>query len=238
MQPGDLIIIAGRPSMGKSAFAHQISLDTGVPTVVYTPEMSRQQLADRLISSKGAVNGHKLRTGMLGKDDWTAILNSANELTKSQIYIDDTATITPVEISRRTRRLVRENGVKVCLIDYLQLLCPTESKPRRDLEISDITRRLKLMARELNIPVVLLSQLNRELERRENKRPRLSDLRDSGAVEQDADVVLMLYRDEVYNEYTEDAGIMEVDIAKQRMGPTVTVRMKWDAETTSIKSLI
>jgi replicative DNA helicase len=161
----------------------------------------------------------------------------ADKLSGSEIFIDDTANITAVEISRRTRQLVRSKGVKVCLVDYLQLLSPTGKMQRRDLELSDITRRLKIMARELSMPVVLLSQLNRDVERRENKRPQLSDLRESGAIEQDADVVLMLYRDEVYNEKTDQAGVIEVDIKKQRMGPTVTVKMVWDAETTSVRPL-
>ena len=237
MQAGDLIVIAGRPSMGKSAFAHQVALNTGAPSVVYSLEMSRQQVTDRLISSRGGVNGHRLRTGQLSDTDWKKIVMVADRLTQAEIYIDDTANINPVEISRRTRRLVREKGVRLCIIDYLQLLTPAETKSRHDLEIADITRRLKLMARDLNIPVVLLSQLNRGVEMRENKRPRLADLRDSGAVEQDADVVLMLYRDEVYNDKSEHAGVIEVDITKQRMGPTITVKMAWDAETTSVRPL-
>jgi replicative DNA helicase len=237
MQPGDLIIIAGRPSMGKSAFAHQVALNTGVPSVVYSLEMSKEQVTDRLISSRGGVNSQRLRTGQLSDKDWQRIVTVADKLSDSKIYIDDSPNINPAEISRRTRHLKRDKGVRVCCVDYLQLLTPTENKPRHDLEIADITRRLKLMARELEMPVVLLSQLNRGLEQRENKRPRLSDLRDSGAVEQDADVVLMLYRDEVYHEGSQDAGIIEVNICKQRMGPTLTVKMAWDAETTSVRPL-
>jgi len=236
MHPGDLIIVAGRPGMGKSAFAHQVAMRTGGPAVIFTLEMSKEQIADRLVACGSGVNSTKLRTGRIDKTEWPKIISAADRLADNNIFIVDDPNITVQDIARQTRALVRKEGVKVCIVDYLQLM-RSDGNKQRHLALGEMSRRLKMLARASDVPVVALSQLNRGLESRENKRPLLSDLRESGSIEQDADVVLMLYRDEVYDAESPDKNIIEIIIRKQRMGPIYTIKCLWDGPTTSIRDL-
>ncbi|MEY2151123.1 replicative DNA helicase [Rhodanobacter sp. 115] len=230
LQPSDLIIVAARPSMGKTAFALNIAesaaLKANKAVVVFSMEMSASQLAFRLISSVGRVNQHALRNGDLAEEDWPRVSNAISILTDAKIFIDDTPGLSPVELRSRARRLHREHGgLGLIVIDYLQLMQVPGSKENRATEISEISRSLKGLAKELNVPVVALSQLNRSLEQRAEKRPMMSDLRESGAIEQDADVIMFIYRDEYYNKESADKGLAEIIIGKQRNGPTDTVKL-------------
>nr|VFK67665.1 MAG: primary replicative DNA helicase [Candidatus Kentron sp. UNK]VFK72907.1 MAG: primary replicative DNA helicase [Candidatus Kentron sp. UNK] len=223
LQSGDLIIIAGRPSMGKTALAMNIAEHAAIKSKlavgIFSMEMSAEQLITRMLSSLGRIDQHAIRTGKLADADWPRITSAVGLLNETAIFIDDTPALTPMELRARCRRLKREHDLGLVVIDYLQLMQVPNTKENRATEISEISRTLKALARELKVPLIALSQLNRGLEQRPNKRPIMSDLRESGAIEQDADVILFIYRDEVYNEDSPDKGMAEIDIAKQRNGP-------------------
>lgn len=244
LQPSDLILIAARPSMGKTAFAlniaEYVAMINHVPTAIFSLEMSKVQLAKRLVSMNSKVDSQKIRTGTLEDDEWAKITESSIILGESSLFIDDTGSISINELRSKCRKLKIENGLGLIIIDYLQLMSGNSGAKNisRQQEISDISRSLKSLARELDCPVIALSQLSRKVEEREDKRPILSDLRESGAIEQDADVVMFLYRDEYY---TKDAstqkGVTEVIIGKQRNGPTCTVKVKWLSQYTKFANL-
>lgn len=224
LQKGDLVIVAGRPSMGKTTLAMNIAeyaaIKSQKPILIFSMEMPDEALAMRMLSSLGRIDQHKIRTGKLEEEDWPRIASAVSILSEVQLFVDDTPSMTPAEILARSRRLIRSHGeVALIVIDYLQLMQVTGFKENRTGEISEISRHLKAMAKELNVPVLALSQLNRSLEQRSDRRPIMSDLRESGAIEQDADLILFIYRDEVYNENTDKKGIAEVIIAKHRNGP-------------------
>ena len=229
LQRGDLIVVAGRPSMGKTALAlnvmESVALRTQLAAVVFSMEMSSEQLTMRFMSSLGGIDAHKIRTGKLEDADWPRLTSAMTMLNESRIFLDDTADLTPTELRARCRRLKREHDIGLVVVDYLQLMHVPGTSENRATEISEISRSLKALARELEVPVVALSQLNRSLESRANRRPMLSDLRESGAIEQDADVILFIYRDEVYNDESTDKGKAEIIIGKQRNGPTGTVTL-------------
>jgi len=229
LQRSDLIIIAGRPSMGKTAFALNIAqraaIESGIPVAIFSLEMSKEQLAFRMLSSEAMVDSQRLRRGYPGETDWPKLTTAAGRLAEAPIYIDDTAAISVLEMKAKARRLKAESGLGLLIVDYLQLMRAGGSRDSREQEISEISRSLKALAKELNIPVVALSQLNRQVEQRTNRRPQMADLRESGAIEQDADVIMFLYRDEVYNRTEENTGLAEVNIGKQRNGPTGTVKL-------------
>lgn len=242
LQPGDLIIIAGRPSMGKTAFAmnivEHVVIKTKKPTLVFSMEMPGDQLAMRLMSSLGHIDQHKVRTGKLNDDDWPRITMAVSMLSEVPLFIDDTPALSPNDVRARARRLMREHGqIGLIAIDYLQLMQVPGSKENRTLEISEISRSLKALAKELNVPVIALSQLNRGLEQRGDKRPVMSDLRESGAIEQDADLIAFIYRDEVYNENSPDKGTAEIIIAKQRNGPIGKVHLAFQGRYTRFENL-
>jgi replicative DNA helicase len=224
LQKGELIIIAGRPSMGKTAFALNIAehialSDKNNPVAIFSMEMSAEQLTFRMISSLGMVQGNALKTGKLTDKDWDRVDGAIQQMKEAPIFIDDTPSLTPVELRARARRIQRERGLSLIVIDYLQLMQVSGSKENRATEISEITRNLKALARELQIPIVALAQLNRSVEQRTDKKPIMSDLRESGSIEQDADLIGFIYRDEVYHKDTDKKGQAFIDIAKQRNGP-------------------
>ncbi len=223
LQPGDLIVIAGRPSMGKTTLAVNIAenaaIGSQVPTAIFSMEMPSQQLAFRMISSLGRVDQTHLRTGRFPDEDWSRINTAVQLMSEAPIFIDDTPGLSPTEIRARARRLQREHGLGLIVVDYLQLMAVPGSKENRATEISEISRSLKALAKELSVPIIALSQLNRSVEQRTDKRPVMSDLRESGAIEQDADLILFIYREEVYNQDTPRKGIADIAIAKQRNGP-------------------
>ena len=223
LQASDLIIVAGRPSMGKTAFAMNIAehaaIRDGRAVAVFSMEMSGEQLAMRLMSSLGRIDQTKVRTGKLDDDDWPRLTSAVSILSEAPLFIDDTPALSPTELRARARRLKREHNLGLIVIDYLQLMQVPGNKENRTGEISEISRSLKALAKELKVPVIALSQLNRSLEQRPNKRPVMSDLRESGAIEQDADVIMFIYRDEVYDEDSPDKGTAEIIIGKQRNGP-------------------
>ena len=223
LQPGDLVIVAGRPSMGKTTFAvnmaENAAIGAKVPTAIYSMEMPAQQLAFRMISSLGRVDQTHLRTGKFPDEDWSRINTAVQLMSDAPIFIDDTPGLSPTEIRARARRLQREHGLGLIVVDYLQLMTVPGNKENRATEISEISRSLKALAKELSVPVIALSQLNRSVEQRQDKRPVMSDLRESGAIEQDADVIIFIYREEVYNQETPRKGIADISIAKQRNGP-------------------
>ena len=243
MQPSDLIIVAGRPSMGKTTFAMNIVenalLSTGEPILVFSMEMPADSIVMRMLSSLGRIDQTRMRSGKLEEDDWPRLTSAVSLLKDKPLYIDDTPGLSPTEMRSRARRIARENGGKLSLImvDYLQLMRVPGNTEGRTAEISEISRSLKGLAKELSCPVVALSQLNRSLEQRPNKRPVNSDLRESGAIEQDADVIMFVYRDEVYNEDTQDKGIAEIIIGKQRNGPIGTVRLAFIGKFTKFEDL-
>nr|VFJ92587.1 MAG: primary replicative DNA helicase [Candidatus Kentron sp. LFY]VFJ98484.1 MAG: primary replicative DNA helicase [Candidatus Kentron sp. LFY] len=240
LQSGDLIIIAGRPSMGKTALAMNIAEHAAIkdrlPVGIFSMEMSAEQLITRMISSLGRIDQHAIRTGKLADADWPRITSSVSMLNDTAIFIDDTPALTPMELRARCRRLKREHGLGLVVVDYLQLMQVPNTKENRATEISEISRTLKAMARELEVPLVALSQLNRSLEQRPNKRPIMSDLRESGAIEQDADLILFIYRDEVYNEESPDKGMAEIDVAKQRNGPTGRINLTFLGKHTKFEN--
>lgn len=241
LQPGDLVIVAGRPSMGKTSFAMNIvehaALGEKVSVGVFSLEMPSDQLAMRMLSSLGRIDQHKVRTGKLDDEDWPRFTSAIAMLNDASIHMDDTPALTPTELRARCRRLKREHGLGIVVIDYLQLMQVPSSRDNRATEISEISRSLKALAKELNVPVVALSQLNRSLEQRPNKRPLMSDLRESGAIEQDADVILFVYRDEVYDEDSPDKGIAEIIIGKQRNGPIGMVKLAFMNYITKFENL-
>ncbi|MCC5794433.1 MAG: replicative DNA helicase [Chromatiales bacterium] len=224
LQPGDLIIIAGRPSMGKTSLAlnigENVALGHGKSTALFSMEMSVEQLALRMISSLGRVDQAHLRNGRFADEDWPRINGAIQQMSEARVYIDDTPALTPTEIRARARRLWRERGLDLIIVDYLQLMRVAGNAENRATEISEISRSLKALARELKVPVIALSQLNRSVEQRTDKKPVMSDLRESGAIEQDADLILFIYRDEVYHQDSPRKGIADINIAKQRNGPT------------------
>ena len=224
LQKGELIIIAGRPSMGKTAFALNIAehialSDKNNPVAIFSMEMSAEQLTFRMISSLGMVQGNALKTGKLTDKDWDRVDGAIQQMKEAPIFIDDTPSLTPVELRARARRIQRERGLSLIVIDYLQLMQVPGSKENRATEISEITRNLKALARELQIPIIALAQLNRSVEQRTDKTPIMSDLRESGSIEQDADLIGFIYRDEIYHKDTDKKGQALIDIAKQRNGP-------------------
>jgi replicative DNA helicase len=241
LQPGDLVIVAGRPSMGKTSFAMNIAeyvaVEKKLPVAIFSMEMPGEQLAMRMLSSLGRINSNKIRTGRLGDEDWPRLNSAVGLLDKAPMFVDDSAGLNSLDLRSRARRIARENNeLGMIVVDYLQLMQASESNENRATEISGITRSLKILAKELNVPVVALSQLNRSLEQRPNKRPVMSDLRESGAIEQDADVIFFIYRDEVYNEDTEQKGIAEVIIGKQRNGPIGTAKLTFRGEFTRFEN--
>ena len=242
-QKSDLIIIAGRPSMGKTAFALNIAqyaaLEAAVPVAVFSLEMSKEQLAIRLLSAESRVDSQRIRRGFLGETDWPKLIAAASRLSEAPIYIDDTPAITVLEMKAKARRLKAEVNLGLIILDYLQLMRSSGYKDSREQEISDISRSLKALAKELNVPVVALSQLNRKVEDRQNKRPQMADLRDSGAIEQDADVIAFIYRDEVYDKSEEnpEKGMAEIIIGKQRNGPTGMVKLAFLEKYTRFENL-
>ena len=223
LQPSDLIIVAGRPSMGKSALAlgmvEYAAVIEKVPTAFFSLEMSKEQMVQRLLCSHARVDAHKVRTGFLSLSDWPKLTAAAGKLSEAPIFIDDTPSISAMELRAKARRLKSQYDIKMIVLDYLQLMRGSNKIENRQQEISDISRSLKALARELNVPVIAISQLSRAVESRTDHKPQLSDLRESGAIEQDADLICFIYRDEVYNKETDDKGIAEIIIGKQRNGP-------------------
>jgi replicative DNA helicase len=242
LQKSDLIIVAARPGMGKTAFALNIARNAALgpetPVAIFSLEMSREQLSMRMLSSEARLDSTRLRSGFISQDHWLQITEAAGTLSNAPVFIDDTPTLTAMEVRAKARRLKLDKNIGLVIIDYLQLMQGRRSAERRDLEISEISRSLKALAKELNIPVLALSQLNRMLEQRSDKRPQLSDLRESGALEQDADVVAFIYRDEVYNkdENNPNRGKAEIIIAKQRNGPIGTVPLVFLASYTRFEN--
>ncbi len=244
LQAGELIIVAGRPSMGKTAFsiniAENVALDSKLPVAIFSMEMGASQLALRMLGSVGKLNQHDLRTGRLQDDDWGRLTHALGKLNDAPIYIDESAALSALEVRARSRRLHRKyGGLGLIVVDYIQLMSSNAGKAseNRATEISEISRSLKSLAKELNVPVVALSQLNRSLEQRPNKRPVMSDLRESGAIEQDADLILFIYRDEVYNSDSPDKGKAEIIIGKQRNGPIGKVELAFRGEYTRFDNL-
>jgi len=235
-QSSDLIIVAGRPSMGKTAFCLNIAQHVGIkkkqPVAIFSLEMSKEQLVIRMLCAEARVDAHRLRTGQLGKTDWPKLTTAAGDLSEAPIFIDDTPAISVLEMRAKSRRLMLEHGLSLIMVDYLQLMRGHAGAERREQEISEISRSLKALAKELNVPVIALSQLNRSVESRTDKRPMLADLRESGAIEQDADVILFVYREETYKESEENRGKAEIIIGKQRNGPIGTVPLHFEKKFT------
>lgn len=243
LQPGDLIIVAGRPSMGKTAFSinigENVAIDSGLPVAVFSMEMGGTQLAMRMLGSVGKLDQHRLRTGRLIDEDWPRLTHAIQKMNEAQFYIDETPALSSIELRARSRRLSRQCGkLGLIIIDYLQLMAGNSGGENRATEISEISRSMKGLAKELGCPVIALSQLNRSLEQRPNKRPVMSDLRESGAIEQDADVILFIYRDQVYNPDSPDKGTAEIIIGKQRNGPIGSVRLSFLGEYTKFDNYI
>jgi replicative DNA helicase len=242
-QKGDLVVIGGRPSMGKTAFslnvAQYVGLEMKEPVAIFSLEMSKEQLALRMLCSEAKVNSNSIRKGFIKKEDWHKLTSAASNLTSAPIFIDDSSAITVLELRAKARRLKMEHGLSLIIVDYLQLMKGKGSFERREQEISDISRSLKALAKELSVPVIAVSQLNRSVESRKPPKPMLADLRESGAIEQDADVILFLYRDEVYNkDNPANKGKAEVDIAKQRNGPAgVTVHLAYISSCTRFMNM-
>ena len=240
LQPADLVIIAARPSMGKTSLAMNMAENAAVghkiPVAVFSMEMPGSQLAMRMMASLGRINAHRLRTGKLDDDDWPRLTSAVSLLNEAPIFIDDTAGLTAMELRARARRLKREHGLGLVIVDYLQLMQASDSDENRATEISNITRALKGLAKELHVPVIAMSQLNRSVEQRQDKRPVMSDLRESGAIEQDADVILFIYRDEVYNKESPHKGTADIIVGKQRNGPIGEVRLTFLGEYTRFEN--
>ena len=241
LQPGDLVIVAGRPSMGKTAVSlnigEHVALDQGLPVAVFSMEMGGTQLAMRMLCSVGRIDQQRMRAGRLTEDDWPRLTNAMKRMEDAPLFIDETPALNALELRARARRLARTNGrMGLIIVDYLQLMSASSAGENRATEISEISRSLKALAKELACPVIALSQLNRSLEQRPNKRPVMSDLRESGAIEQDADVILFVYRDEVYNPDSADKGTAEIIIGKQRNGPIGTVRLTFIGQHTRFEN--
>ena len=241
-QRSDLIIIAGRPSMGKTALAVNIAETAAIKdkhsVAIFSMEMQAEQLTMRMMSSLANIDQHKVRTGKLDGDDWIRFTSTVGILQETKMFIDDTPALTPAELRARCRRISREHGLDLVVVDYLQLMQVAGTSENRATEISEISRSLKAMAKELNIPVIALSQLNRSLESRQDKRPVMSDLRESGAIEQDADVIIFIYRDEVYDEESSDKGMAEIIISKQRNGPIGKVKLAFRGQYTRFDNFV
>ena len=242
MQPSDLVLLAARPSMGKTAFVlnlvDYVAVRKGLPCMVFSLEMSKEQLVNRMLSMESSVDSQKLRTGSLTDADWDAVVEGIGIIGNSKLIIDDTPGISITELRSKCRKMKLEHGLSMVIIDYLQLMSGSgRSGDNRQQEISEISRSLKALARELNAPVIALSQLSRACESRQDHRPMLSDLREPGAIEQDADVVMFLYRDDYYNKDTERPNVAEVIIAKQRNGPIGTVELLWRPEFTKFVNM-
>lgn len=244
LQRADLVIVAGRPSMGKTTFAMNLveyaAISKDKPVLVFSMEMPGEQLATRMISSLGRINQQNLRTGKLSDEDWPRLTSAVSMLSEAKLFIDDSPGLSPGELRARARRLAREHGeIGLIMIDYLQLMqVPGSNTDNRTAEISEISRSLKMLAKEMNAPVIALSQLNRSLEQRADKRPVMSDLRESGAIEQDADLICFIYRDEVYFPDTPDKGVAEIIIAKQRNGPIGKCRLAFLGQFTRFEDLV
>ena len=240
-QASDLVIVAARPSMGKTALVLGWSQFVGIyhrkPVAFFSLEMSKEQLVLRMLCSESRINNSSVRTGNLSERDFARIVDGASRISEAEIFIDDTPALTITELRAKARRLHRDHQLGLIVVDYLQLLRSPAYSHSREQEISDISRSLKALAKELNVPVVALSQLNRSVESRTDKRPMMSDLRESGAIEQDADIIMFIYRDEVYNKDTPDKGVAEIIIAKQRTGPTGAVRVAFSGEYTRFDNL-
>ena len=243
LQPGDLIIIAGRPSMGKTSLAlniaEHVGMEAGLPVAIFSMEMGAAQLTMRLLGSVGKLDQHKMRIGQLEDEDWPKLTNALGVLNEAPIFIDEGSALNSYEVRARARRLHRQQGkLGLIVIDYIQLMSSAneQSTENRATEVSEISRSLKALAKELNVPVVALSQLNRSVESRPDKRPMMSDLRESGAIEQDADVIMFIYRDEVYNPETAEKGVAEILLSKQRNGPTGTVKLTFLGQYTRFEN--
>jgi replicative DNA helicase len=243
LQKSDLVIVAGRPSMGKTTLvmnmAEHAAIKSSKPVLVFSMEMPADSLAMRMMSSLGRIDQHRIRTGKLDDDDWPRVTSAVHMLSEAPLFIDDTPALTPAEMRARARRLAKEYGqLGLVVVDYLQLMKVHGFKAdNRTAEISEISRSLKTLAKELEVPVIALSQLNRSLEQRTDKRPIMSDLRESGAIEQDADLICFIYRDEVYNDDSPDKGTAEIIIAKQRNGPIGKVRVAFLGKYTRFEDL-
>lgn len=241
LQPSDMIVVAGRPAMGKTTFAlnvaEHIAVECRLPVAIFSMEMPGTQLATRFISSIGRIDQSKIRSGRLGDEDWQRLTAAMGKLYDAPIFIDETPGLNPIDLRARCRRLARQCGkLGLIVIDYLQLMSSTRDGDNRAAELSEISRSVKSLAKELHVPIIALSQLNRSLEQRPNKRPVMSDLRESGAIEQDADIIMFIYRDEVYNPDSPDKGTAELIIGKHRNGPTGTVRMTFIGESTRFEN--
>lgn len=240
-QRSDLILIAARPSMGKTAFvlnlAEYVAVKSKIATAIFSLEMSKDQLVKRILSMNSRVDAQVIRTGGLNDEEWGALIEGAKAIGESKLLLDDTPSISIGELRSKCRKFKLEHNLGLIIIDYLQLMTGDKKTDSRQQEVSDISRALKALARELDVPVVALSQLSRQVEQRPDKRPMLSDLRESGAIEQDADVVMFIYRDDYYNKASEEKGVAEIIIGKQRNGPTGTVKLKWQAELTRFANL-
>ncbi len=239
LQPSDLIIIAGRPSMGKTALALNIGYNAAKITkkavAVFSLEMSKLQLGIRLLGFDAGIDATKLRTGFLRDKEWERLTESANRLAELPVFIDDASALSVLEMKAKCRRLMKTHDLALVVVDYLQLIHGRKAYESRQLEISEISRMLKALAKDLNVPVLALSQLNRKVEERQNRRPQLADLRESGAIEQDADVIVLIYRDEFYNRDSKDQNIAEINVAKQRNGPTDTFKLVFQKEFTRFR---
>ncbi|KPK41278.1 MAG: replicative DNA helicase [Omnitrophica WOR_2 bacterium SM23_29] len=241
LQKSDLIVVAGRPSMGKSAFACSIAEHIGVgeslPVAIFSLEMSKEQLVQRMLCSHAKVDANKVRTGFLSQSDWPRLTNAAGKLSEAPIFIDDSATLSILELRGKARRLKSQHDIQLIIVDYLQMLQSSSQAENRQQEIADISRSLKSLAKELNVPLVAISQLSRGPEKREDRRPQLADLRESGAIEQDADVVTLLFREEFYTPTEDNRGLAELIIAKQRNGPTGNIYLAFIKEYTRFENL-
>ena len=230
LQPSDLVVVAARPSMGKTTFAinicEHVMLNQDKPVLVFSLEMPLEQIMMRILSSQGRIDQNKMRTGRLTEDDWARLFSVMKNIKENgNLFIDDSSSLTPIELRAKSRRIAKEHGLSLIMVDYLQLMRSSSATENRALEISEISRSLKALAKELQVPVVALSQLNRSLEQRSNKKPQNSDLRESGSIEQDADLIMFIYRDEVYNENSTEKGLADIIIGKQRNGPIGSVKL-------------
>lgn len=241
LHPADLVVIAGRPSMGKSALMASVAEHVGMagkkPLVIFSLEMSKEQLVQRMLCSHARVNAHNVRTGFLSQTDWPRLTNAAGKLSEAPIFIDDTASLSVLELRAKARRLKSQYDIQLIIVDYLQLMQGLPGSENRQQEISEISRSLKALARELSVPLIAVSQLSRAVESRQDRRPQLSDLRESGAIEQDADLVGLLLREEYYNPTEENRGIAELIIAKQRNGPVGTIKLTFIKEYARFENL-
>ncbi len=241
LQPGDLIIVAGRPSMGKSAFAttiaEYVAIERKIPVAFFSIEMSNTQIIQRILCSIARVDAHKVRTGFLASSDWPKLTMAAGKISEAPLYIDDSSGVSVMELRAKARRMKNRYGIQLVIVDYLQMMRGFGRTESRQQEISQISRSLKLLAKELNVPVIAVSQLSRAVESRHDKRPQLSDLRESGSIEQDADLVLLLMREEYYNPTEENQGVAEIIVAKQRNGPTGTIKLAFIKEYARFENL-